>query len=236
MLEDLKVLLLIQEHDIKIREIEKKKVERPAYIEGLKKTFERKKDNLKALKDQMKHLESEKKNLELEVESKAATVLKYQGQQAQVKTNAEYRALESEINNQKQERSRLEDKILENMMLVDEVRQKIAAEEKFLASEADKVLVEEQQVRDELAKDIRELEKLKQEKEALLAKVSRDALEKYNLIFENKDDVAIVPVQHGACGGCFMALTAQVVNEVKRSAELVRCENCSRILYCTLDK
>jgi hypothetical protein len=234
MLEDLRLLLQIQERDIKIREIEKRKIEKPAHIDSLKKGFELKQKNLENLKDQAKRLEADKKNLELDVESKQAQILKYQGQQSQVKTNAEYRALESEINTMKQEKSRVEDKILDAMMQGDELKQKIAEEEKFIAGEHDKLLADEQRVKDELVKDARECDALTREKETFVVQVSADALYKYNLIFENKDDIAIVPVQHGACGGCWMALTAQVVNEVKRSAELVRCENCSRILYCPL--
>lgn len=235
MQEDLKILLKVQEKDVRIRDLETEKTEKPAFIERLKSDFESKQKNLESLKEQIKRLDVEKKNLELDIESKNATVLKYKGQTATVKTNAEYKALEAEIKNLEEETRKVEDKVLELMMGAEEVKKSIAVEEQFLNTEKDKVLMEEQKVKDQLVKNDRELEALRAEKDALVSNVNEYVLEKYKLIFENKDDLAIVPAEHGTCGGCSMKLTSQLVNELKRSQEVITCENCARILYYQIE-
>ncbi|HRZ86708.1 MAG TPA: C4-type zinc ribbon domain-containing protein [bacterium] len=236
MLEDLRILILIQEKDVKIRDIERRKVEQPRYFEELKQGFALKQKNLETLKEQLKKCEAERKTLELDVEAKQASAQKYEGQLFQVKTNVEYKALENEIKNIKQEARNVEDRIIEAMEKVEAVRKKIADEEKYLAGEKDKVLIEEQRCKDELVKEERVLEELRAQRQELAGKVGRDAYERYTLLFENKDDAAVVPILHGACNGCLMQLTAQVINEVKRSTELVICENCARILYYSAGK
>ena len=54
-------------------------------------------------------------------------------------------------------------------------------------------------------------------------------------ILQNKQGLAVVPVQVSSCGGCFMNVPAQVINEMKKHENLVFCEMCARILYLEED-
>ena len=47
----------------------------------------------------------------------------------------------------------------------------------------------------------------------------------------SKGDVAIVPVQHGNCGGCHLQIPPQLIHNAKRGTELTSCDYCGRILY-----
>jgi predicted nucleic acid-binding Zn-ribbon protein len=41
----------------------------------------------------------------------------------------------------------------------------------------------------------------------------------------------VAPLQDGKCGGCHMKLIASTVVAVQSAREIVRCEDCGRILY-----
>ena len=41
----------------------------------------------------------------------------------------------------------------------------------------------------------------------------------------------MAPVEDGACHGCYVGVTAQMVNELMNGNTLVFCKTCGRILY-----
>ncbi len=61
--------------------------------------------------------------------------------------------------------------------------------------------------------------------------VDKGILSRYERILENKEGLAIVPLKDRSCGGCFMSIPDQVVNEIKMYEQLIFCEMCARILY-----
>ena len=63
--------------------------------------------------------------------------------------------------------------------------------------------------------------------------VPEDVLARYRRILKSKKDVAIVPINGGACGGCHMKLTSQTVLSAKAADKLVSCDNCGRMVYWT---
>lgn len=61
--------------------------------------------------------------------------------------------------------------------------------------------------------------------------VRPDYLSRYERVLKNKDGLGIVKVIDHTCGGCFMHLTEQVLNELKKYEEIISCDQCARILY-----
>lgn len=235
MQEDLRTLLKIQEKDIRIRELEMNKVEKPQLIQGVRDQFLSKQKALENDKAEMKRLETARKSLELDCDSKQAMVQKYEGQLFQVKTNAEYKALETEIKNLKDQCRGIEDKILDVMEKIENEKKRLVAEEDVLKTERARLDQEEKKLNDLLAEEAKELLELNKFKDELIPKVNISLMERYQRIFENKYDLALVSIEHGACGWCFMRLTPQIINEVKRSQEVIICENCARMLYYQLE-
>ena len=228
--DDLMVLLQIQDRDVKIRKYKKELEQKPAEVEALKDTLLHGRKRLDVQREGIKKLESDRKSLELDLESQIEKMHKLEVQSSQVKTNEEYRAMLKEIDELKKENTILEDKILDVMEKIEEEKKRVAQEEQLLKGEEQKAVQQEQVIRQEIAGIQKHLEEITREKEGMLPRVRPELLERYKTIFENKDDSAIVTIDHGACGGCHMAITPQVLNEVKRTSEPVICENCARIL------
>ena len=57
----------------------------------------------------------------------------------------------------------------------------------------------------------------------------------YEKILKALHGLALVKVENYSCKGCFMAVTSQVVNEIKMQEKLVICGSCARILYLEED-
>lgn len=205
--------------------------EKPEKIEELKKAFEQKKTGLKELEEKLKAKQLERKEREGDLQAKEAEIAKSNGQLSQLKTNKEYKAKLTEIENFKADKSIIEEKILILMDEVDAANGKIEKEKTAFSKEekkfADEKAVIEGEIR-QLEDKVKVLESQRQQK---AKEIDPKLLSQYERILKGKDGLAMVPVKNNSCGGCYMNVPAQVVNEIQKHESLVFCEFCARILY-----
>ena len=71
----------------------------------------------------------------------------------------------------------------------------------------------------------------KQERENATQGVDPEAIALYDRVLKSKGDFALAELANDLCCGCNMRVVSSTVSKVKAGKELVRCENCSRILY-----
>src|SRR2546422_11717785 len=76
-----------------------------------------------------------------------------------------------------------------------------------------------------------ELTQLSSERKTLAEQIDGEALARYERLMRSKGDVAIVPVQHGNCGGCHLQISPQLIHNSQHGNELTSCDYCGRILY-----
>ncbi|MEJ2744441.1 MAG: C4-type zinc ribbon domain-containing protein [bacterium] len=229
--QDIIKLLVIQEKERRLLELEEAKERLPRMLNDTRERIADGEGEIQEIKAEVKELQVQKKELDIESESKLEAVAKYEKQQFEVKTNVEYQALQKEIADRKIENSRIEDRILEVMEKIEEKEQLAKNSGEALAQERAKLAEEETRVAGEAAKLDAKIADLKKERDELLPGVSHAILKKYQRIFANKRDTAIVPLVNYVCEGCHMRLPPQIANNVRKTNELVICENCSRILY-----
>jgi predicted nucleic acid-binding Zn-ribbon protein len=229
--DQLKKLVELQEIDSEIYLLQKELNEKPVYIESLKQKYEDKKSGLKKLEERLKAIQVERKSHELELQTKENDLTKANTQLSQLKTNREYQAKLVEIENLKADKSIIEEKILLLFDEADGVSASIEKEKGFLFQEEKKYLDEKKQV-DDAIKEIQEkLTVLQMKRSQVIPEIEKVYLNRYERILENKDGLAIVAVKGSACGGCFMAVPDQIINELKMHDKLIFCEMCARILY-----
>ena len=229
--QDIIRLLVIQEKEKRLLDLDEEKERLPRMLSELRERIADGEEDIKEIKGGGKELQVKKKEFEIESESMMEAVAKYEKQQFEVKTNVEYQALQKEIADHKIENSSIEDRILEVMEKIEEKEQLAKRCEEALAQERAKLAAEEARVAGEVAKLDAQIAELKGERDKLLPGVSQTILRKYQRIFANKRDTAIVPLINYVCGGCHMRLPPQIANNVRKTNELVICETCSRILY-----
>ena len=127
--------------------------------------------------------------------------------------------------------SSIEDKIIECLERIDE-RRKQAAGVKREAADGKKHLEQQQgQVEKDLAQS-REREKvLGAERDGIIPQFDPEALEVYGRALRRRQDSAMAPAANYTCQACNMRLTPQEFNLILMGEEIVRCNNCTRILY-----
>ena len=205
--------------------------EKPAALEELRKAFEAKKVHLKSLEDHSKTIQVDRKSKELELQAKEGDIAKSNSQLSQLKTNKEYQAKMTEIESFKADKSIFEEKILLLYDEGDNINSEITKEKGVLAEEEKNYLFQKKTVEDAV-RDIEEkLKVLETKRNQILPEIDKSSLSRYERVLENKKGLAIVPVKGNSCGGCFMNVPEQSINEIKMQDKLIFCEMCARILY-----
>ena len=186
-------------------------------------------------REKVKQLETKRHDKELETDSNKQLIQKYTQQQFQTKKNEEYQALTHEIDRCKQKVSKLEDEQL-GLMEEIEAAEKEVEEAKQTYDRAKAEVDQEKAELDERESHLKkELEELQNKREELKQPVESSLLRQYERILAHRGSSVVVPIDRGVCGGCHMKLPPQVIVSCKGDQEIVKCPNCSRILYYTRD-
>jgi len=233
--EQITKLVQLQKIDSKIYEIKQQLSEKPKEVERLKNLFESKKIKLSELEEKSKSILLKRKEFELQLKEKEEDIAKGNTQLNQLKTNKEYSAKLSEIESVKADKSLIEEKILELFEDMDRVNSEINDEKVNVGEEEKKYLAKKKEVEDEVKVLESNVKGFDSQKETIIPETEASFLSIYEKILKNKEGLAIVPVVGSACGGCYMNLTPQTINEVRMNEEMIKCEVCYRILYIEED-
>jgi len=231
MLESLKVILEIQELDMKMIQ-----------LMHLKRQRQKELDRIHATKSALREraVEKEKEILELkklirltegEHDEILAKIKKLESQQSAIKKVDEYNAITHEISSADRERLGKEQRL-------SDLYEKLAAEEDVLKSlneSLESTIQDSKAFESEIQESIREINEegrfLKGGRDTLVKGANPDVFRVYERLLTNKRDRVVVPLENRCCSGCHIMLTAQHENLVRRGERLVFCEHCSRIHY-----
>ena len=120
----------LQVIDAEIFDLKKQIAEIPVKLKSLDAELESAASKVKKEEEELKRLQLERKNKEMDLGEKENTIKKYQAQLYQVKTNAEYTALEKEIGGLRADNSVLEEGILEILDEIEAAEKKVAEEKR----------------------------------------------------------------------------------------------------------
>jgi uncharacterized protein len=229
--DQLRKLVELQIMDVDVYAIKKALRERPVEIEELKAQFEAKKATLKNLEDKFKAIQVAQKDLDNDLKSKEDSIAKAEASLSLLKTNKEYSARLLEIEGMKADKSLVEEKILMGFDDVEQAKKALDAERAVVAQNEKEFLAKKKEVEDELAVMQDQLKVRESQRTRITPDVRPDILSKYERIVQNKEGLGIVPVQNGACGGCYMHVTEQKLNQIKICDQISTCDQCARILY-----
>jgi uncharacterized protein len=168
---------------------------------------------------------------EKDLEDNGVKRQKFEGQLYQVKTNKEYSAVLSEIEEVKQEKARIEEEILSFM----EQQERGAAEVKEAETHFH---ARESQARSEVAalsEKLRVVETdvavLKSERAQLARDLPVTVLDDYDRILHHRGTAVAEVTKPNFCGDCHVTITPQRLQELRQQSTLIHCESCGRYLY-----
>jgi len=229
--DQIRKLVDLQTIDIEVYRLKTDLRDKPAEIDRLKVECESKKLKLKQIEDKLKAILLKQKAYEGDLKVKEDAIVKADGQLSQLKTNKEYSAKLLEIEGIKADKSQIEEKILLGFDEIDEARKALDLE-KVIVANYEKEFQSKKKEIDDLMVVVGDQLKVKESlRIRLTPEIRPDLLSRYDRVLQNKEGLGIVPVKDHTCGGCYMHLTEQLINQIKMHDQLVTCDVCARILY-----
>ncbi|MCK4888245.1 MAG: hypothetical protein KAS96_12715 [Planctomycetes bacterium] len=204
-------------------------------IRTLQNSFEAKKEELLLSKIQADRLE-------LELKTKDESIAKLRASLNAAKTNKEYAAILTQLNTSRADNSKIETQILDMFkdLEVDEAQ----------CADLKKQTEEQKEKLEQIRKDSelsavklqKEIENIQLEWDSTAKEIPAETLKTFNRVAETYDGEALATVEglgHStgpySCGGCFMGITAENVNLLMTKDDILRCPNCTRILFLNQD-
>lgn len=229
--EALKVILEIQEKDVKMIRLMRLKRDRQKELENLSAIQNDFKKQLAYKDGEILELRKLIRLGELEVTEAGEKVQKLEKQQNSVKKVDEFNALSKEIAAAEREKAAKEQRLSDLMDKLASEDDVMARLKETIESTKESSAAFEAEIKESVRAINQEGRDLRKERDEMLAECDPEVLAVYEKLLKNKKDRVVVPIENRTCSGCHIVLTAQHENLVRKGERLVFCEHCSRILY-----
>ncbi|HSX10567.1 MAG TPA: C4-type zinc ribbon domain-containing protein [Chlamydiales bacterium] len=231
MLQTLKVVLDIQELDMKmirLMRLKKERLKELEHIDSLRKELHAQQAEKQA---DIAELNRNIVNQETKISEIKEKIKKLEVKQNSVKKVDEFNALTQEMTSSERERiatEQITSDLIDKRNLEEEILGKIK-ESLTQSEESSRTL--ENEIKESIRLINQEGSDLKTSRDALAKTADPEVMRIYQRLLNNKKDRVVVPIENRTCSGCHIALTAQHENVVRKGERLIFCEHCSRIHY-----
>jgi uncharacterized protein len=231
MLSDLDRLIRLQQIDSFADSARRRVTDHPALVEALDSKLAAANEAVAAAKHRVAENRTARAAVEKDLAMIQGRLSKFRDQLMQVKTNKEYQAIQKEIEVAQHDVRRLEDKILEHMLDADELAAEVKKAESALAEDKGAIAKERVALEQETQRLRAELDKVNEERAAVVAQIPPALLGTYDTLFKGRRGLAVVEARDYLCTACHVRLRPQVFNEIRRGDTIHQCGSCQRILY-----
>ncbi len=230
--QNIEKLLIVQKLDAQIARFRHELEDIPNKQKSIEAAAESQRGALETAKSDLMAAKAAVNKLDVEIESERQHIMKLRGQQIQIKSNTEYKALNQEIAHTEEKIRAVEDREIELMEKVEHAEAKVAEIESVIDGDRARGRQEIAQLDQRRATLDAEMKQLQSEREAATNGIASDWLSRYNFVLEKKQDIALAGMdESGNCNACHMKLSPQVINDVKKEAAMISCSFCGRLLH-----
>jgi predicted nucleic acid-binding Zn-ribbon protein len=169
---------------------------------------------------------------ELEIQSLSEKIASVQERLygGQVTNPRELASLQSEVGYLERRRRRLEDKMLEAMIRLDEQEGELRGQRERLAQAATRWEAVQASLRAEQTELEAQVKQLQARRPTVQGALQPEELSAYDDLRRRKQGLAVVLLQGQACGGCGMRLPTSMAQQARQAEVLQFCPSCGRIL------
>ena len=179
----------------------------------------------------LEELKKSYRELDAETKTNSDKIAKSDAKLRSVKTNKEYQSILKEIEDIRKQTSDIEDRMLEQLDLIEaqevQIKEKMAQLESFREScrrrKAD--------IDGQVAGAQQTISDLNQKIASIRESAAPETIAALERVKARVRGMAVVPAQGEVCMGCHMNIPAQLFNDLLRFDELHYCPHCRRILY-----
>jgi hypothetical protein len=195
-----------------------------ANVTALKGKIQEEKKNLEDLLKQ-------RKTFEIEIGTLDTKVSKYLGQQNEVKSNEQFTALKQEIEKSKEEKAKIEEKVLECLFKEDEQKAKVQGLTAQLAQAEKKAAEDKKDIQQKVADCDKAAQDKREERKKQFSEIPQEFAEGYDSLRTHGKKMAVAEISEDqTCSGCNMNVSPQILNEIRKNIAIQRC-NCGRYLH-----
>ena len=229
--EQLKALESLQEIDLKIDVVRKKKQALPVAMKALEDSLQKARATVEARKAAIGEIEKLQRQAQAALDLNRDRLQRSSTRLESVANSAEYQAASKEVEQLKKMGLSLEEQIKKAQ---DDIK---AGQELLTKAQADhdKIHAEHAEQASRLQSETSgldgEIAKMGAERAQFTSKVESRILSVYDRVRGSKGGVGIAPAAGGRCGGCNMVIPAQQFNDVQRGQNVQACPTCHRILF-----
>jgi predicted nucleic acid-binding Zn-ribbon protein len=230
--DQLRILIDLQALDTRIASVDAEVARLPKEIAAVRAAVDDARKSVAAIAARLDGARKETRGREKDLDVTQARRAKIEARLYEVKTNREYSAALVEIEDVKQEKSRIEEDILTLMERQERLAMEIREAEAQLRAREEEGGREEAIKQEKLRGLEAELAVLRGERAELTRQLRSPVLANYERILRARGGLALVPVlKPNLCAGCHMTVTPQRVQELRQQNALIPCESCGRFLY-----
>jgi len=230
--DQLRTLIDLQALDTRIAALEADAARLPREIAAIHSSVEEAQAAVDSAKTRLDAAKKEQRAKEKDLEVTQAKRAKTEARLYEVKTNKEYSAVLTEIEDIKQEKGKVEEEILVLMESQERLAVEIKEADAWFKARESQGRGEEATLKEKLRGIEADLGAVRTERKELAAQLPAAVLADYDKLLRARGGLALVPVAKPAsCGGCRVTITPQRLQELRAQTTLIPCESCGRYLY-----
>jgi uncharacterized protein len=234
----LESLLALQEVELQIVDIQRQLAAKERSVKRQAAKLRTAEETLATHREEMKRAQIQMDEVDMDLKSRNAHVAKLRENLNTVKTNKEYAAVLSQLNNEKADVTRLETRAYELMSAVEAKKKALAEHQEAVQQEVQRLATIEHQFAQAQGSFTDRLAALDKQREHACLHLDAKTLDLFNRISERYEGEVMARVsqvhprrQEYLCEGCNMSLAAERANMLMSRDDVITCDNCGRILH-----
>lgn len=224
-------LIALQKIDLQLDTIDNEIQQEQEALDKQSAMLAQRESDIDDLHEQINELEKERRTLDLELGEELTHVKSRQSKMMQVQTGREQTALLKEIEDGKQNIKEKEDKIVSIMAEVESLTAQITRQQELLQAEKKSLAEETIKTKEAIEAISKSKQTLSNKRQKQANEVDGKLLNKYTILRERRNGLAVNNVLAGVCQGCFMSIPPQQYNTLLRGDRHLDCPVCQRIIY-----
>jgi predicted nucleic acid-binding Zn-ribbon protein len=234
----LQALLALQDIELQIVDIRRQLDLKRRRVRGQARKLKAVQDTIEAERAGVKKSQIEFDELDVDIKGRSANITRLREHLNTVRTNKDYAAILAKLNNEKADVSRLENRALSMLQVIDAHKQELTQHQQAESAEADRLEDLQRQLEQANQSLGGRLEELQSQRAEAAAQIDQKTMTLFDRLSEHYDGEVLAEVEQPnprrdefICAGCHMALRIEVANTLKSRDEVVTCKSCGRILF-----
>lgn len=229
--EQLIALVHLQELDLNIDNLKRKKTALPGQLKEVQANYNRLKEMMEVKTSVIDEQQKVQRQILAAIELNDDRLKRTNERLTDIKNTKEFQAINKEISQLQELNASLATQKENNSKGLEASQTELVE----LKTQFENIQAQRDSQAAELSKEVvmldTNLSRLEKERQKFTINIDRRVLSTYERVRVRRGGLGLVPTEGGRCKGCNMHIPPQLYNQVQKNLELVMCPNCNRFLF-----